>query len=178
MEYSQEKLRAFAIRRFQSVQNDETVGQTYEAIFGRDPNAEEMGKKLMKRAVVKETLDNQFKDLEHWSVSNVGQTTLITENNVKEWLAQAFMATPDSAAMDNPLCDVQVLKDGSKIPILPKKMEVAQMLGKILGMVKPDVNIQMNLPSWESTTHADGQRSWEPAEIPLLAENLSATGDD
>lgn len=175
-DYTPEKLEAYAIRRFDTLAHgrEEPYGVTYEAIFGADPMAEDLGKKLMKREKVKETYNEMIGRLKDWSVANVGQTAVLADTNIKEFLIQALMSTPNDASMDSPLCDVKVLKDGSKIPVLPEKSNLLQLAARVLKLVGPDVNVQMNLPSWEPSPALEGQKSWVlPEELPQLTETSS-----
>lgn len=165
-EISSEKMMAFAMRRFNSVVSDETVGQTYTAIFGECPDADEQGRKMLKRAPVKKKMDEMMKQMQDWSVANVGQTAVLAENNIKAFLSEALTAAPNDAHLDNPLCDVKVLKDGTKIPVLPDKTGLLNLYARVLKMVGSDVSVQLNLPSWEPSSVVEGQRNWVLAEIP------------
>lgn len=170
-EISHEKMMAFAMRRFNSITSDETVGQSYEVIFGECPDAEEQGRKMLKRSPVKKKMDEMLRQMQDWSVANVGQTAVLAENNFKEFLTRALLSAPEEAAMDNPLCDVKVLKDGTKIPVFPEKSNMMNLMARVLKMVGSDVSVQFNLPSWEPSQHIEGQKNWVVAQVPQLTES-------
>jgi hypothetical protein len=177
MDYSPEKLSAFAVRRFQSVTNDETVGQTYEAIFGPDPDAEALGKKLSKRAKVKAEMEEMMGRVKNFAVANVGSITVL-ENNVKEFLSQVMIASPNEASLDNPLCDVKVLKDGSKVAVFPDKTGIANLAARVTKLVGAESTVQFNFPSWEPGARlTNAEQSWElPESSSLLPETMQTSG--
>ena len=164
MEISNEKLIAFAMRRFNSITSDETVGQSYEKIFGPCPDAEEQGRKMMKRAVVKRKMEEMMQQMQDWSVANVGQTAVLAANNIKKFIAEALMAAPNEADLDNPLCDVKVTRNGDKIPVFPDKLGLLSLAAKVEKLVGADTSVQVNIPSWNPTVTIEGERGW--VEVP------------
>jgi hypothetical protein len=117
--------------------------EAYRIIFGKDArNADVHADQLMKMPGVRERI-------EELKTEAVDKCSLSREAYIKS-LVEMYEAKPSEASMDNPRCDVVVVR-GQKQAVFPPKLHVGAQLAKMVnweGSIKVELEAGENLASF------------------------------
>ena len=123
----------------------------YRTIMGRDvKNADVHAAQLTSQPRVRERIDELKAEAS-------AKCSLSREGYIKS-LVEMYDAKPGEASMDNPRCDVVVVR-GEKQAVFPPKLQVGQQLAKMLnweGSIKVELEAGENLASFLGTVFIRG----------------------
>jgi hypothetical protein len=117
-----------------------TGSDSYRAIAGKDARyADVRADQLMKMPGVRERI-------EELKAEASAKCSLTREAYIRS-LVETYQAKPSEASMDNPRCDVVVVR-GQKQAVFPPKLQVGQQLAKLVnweGSIKVELEAGENL---------------------------------
>jgi hypothetical protein len=120
-----------------------TGSDSYRAIAGEDARyADVRADQLMKMPGVRERI-------EELKAESSAKCSLSREAYIRS-LVEMYEAKPSEASMDNPRCDVVVVR-GQKQAVFPPKLQVGQQLAKLVnweGSIKVELEAGENLASF------------------------------
>ena len=120
-----------------------TGSDSYRAIAGKDARyADVRADQLMKMPGVRERIE-ELK-------TEAGEKCSLSREAYIKSLVEMYEAKPSEASMDNPRCDVVVVR-GQKQAVFPPKLQVGQQLAKLVnweGSIKVELDAGENLASF------------------------------
>jgi hypothetical protein len=120
-----------------------TGSDSYRAIAGKDARyADVRADQLMKMPGVRERIE-ELK-------AEASTKCSLTRDAYIRSLLEMYEAKPSEASMDNPRCDVVVVR-GQKQAVFPPKLQVGQQLAKLVnweGLIKVELEAGENLASF------------------------------